>query len=560
MSSIGSQDDGHSAKDGVKTAIKSLKKSLKIKSSSSSSRKNRPGSSSSTRSSSLLSRRSSTYAPSANDSMITGSAATDGSTPISDSAKEASTKPLARIESRGRRVVTESAASAAHASPIPSVTAENKVPIATQGSPMTGDGTRSQNLQTKPQKEEKHNVSDTSSAPPLQQRPSLGLETEHVSSTVPEMNVLPATPISDSSREVSHKNTPVRKPVAAITSQQRHRDFTAPARYAASTSPSPKEQRDYEMSSGSGILSSFFNAASAAAGKLSSSLANNNINNNEQQTTGAQDENLHSQAELNGRIGHIRNRSQSAPLQAGHDEVSEESDLDDDSPKTNTPLGMGHLSLTNLQNDSQASLLLSGGTPTSPAQHPRHASLINEHIQNKGLHRSASENIAKPSSSPGRSPSRTSNEDPYNNNRRRLTVSTFDTRVSQSGGEDSESRSISSLSRNKDRRRSSARVQRGRMQSTDSLRGRNSIASDTASMEPRVRKGKITGFAVASGKRNRDFHNLFKSVDEDDYFIDDYGCALNKEILIQGRLYVSERRICFNSNIFGWVTNVSHTS
>lgn len=36
----------------------------------------------------------------------------------------------------------------------------------------------------------------------------------------------------------------------------------------------------------------------------------------------------------------------------------------------------------------------------------------------------------------------------------------------------------------------------------------------------------------------------------------DYGCALQKEILLQGRLYVSEQHICFNSNIFGWVTNV----
>jgi hypothetical protein len=25
---------------------------------------------------------------------------------------------------------------------------------------------------------------------------------------------------------------------------------------------------------------------------------------------------------------------------------------------------------------------------------------------------------------------------------------------------------------------------------------------------------------------------------------------------VQGRMYVSEHYICFNSNIFGWVTNV----
>jgi len=67
---------------------------------------------------------------------------------------------------------------------------------------------------------------------------------------------------------------------------------------------------------------------------------------------------------------------------------------------------------------------------------------------------------------------------------------------------------------------------------------------------------KPSGFAVASTKRNRDFHNLFKSVPEDDYLIEDYGCALQKEILLQGRLYVSERHICFYSNILGWVTTL----
>ncbi|KAF8543113.1 hypothetical protein BDD12DRAFT_727055 [Trichophaea hybrida] len=67
---------------------------------------------------------------------------------------------------------------------------------------------------------------------------------------------------------------------------------------------------------------------------------------------------------------------------------------------------------------------------------------------------------------------------------------------------------------------------------------------------------RATGFAVANTKRNRDFHNLFKSVPEEDYLIEDYGCALQREILLQGRLYVSERHICFYSNILGWVTTL----
>ncbi|KAK7927114.1 hypothetical protein PG985_004112 [Apiospora marii] len=67
---------------------------------------------------------------------------------------------------------------------------------------------------------------------------------------------------------------------------------------------------------------------------------------------------------------------------------------------------------------------------------------------------------------------------------------------------------------------------------------------------------KLTGFAVASKKRNRDFHNLFKSVPDDDYLIEDYSCAIQREILAHGRLYVSEGHLCFSSNIFGWVTTL----
>lgn len=67
---------------------------------------------------------------------------------------------------------------------------------------------------------------------------------------------------------------------------------------------------------------------------------------------------------------------------------------------------------------------------------------------------------------------------------------------------------------------------------------------------------RLTGFAVASKKRNRDFHLLFRSVPEDDYLIEDYSCALQREIILAGRIYVSEGHICFSSNILGWVTTL----
>lgn len=80
----------------------------------------------------------------------------------------------------------------------------------------------------------------------------------------------------------------------------------------------------------------------------------------------------------------------------------------------------------------------------------------------------------------------------------------------------------------------------------------STLANPTAGLAER----RPTGFAVASGKRNREFHQTFRSVPEDDYLVEDYSAALQRDILLQGRLYVSEKHICFSSNILGWVTNL----
>ncbi|KAI9468267.1 MAG: hypothetical protein EXX96DRAFT_591515 [Benjaminiella poitrasii] len=66
----------------------------------------------------------------------------------------------------------------------------------------------------------------------------------------------------------------------------------------------------------------------------------------------------------------------------------------------------------------------------------------------------------------------------------------------------------------------------------------------------------VNNFYVANPKRNSDFHALFRSIPENDSLVEDFGCALQKEILLQGRIYISEDHICFNANIFGWVTNL----
>ncbi|MCJ1308024.1 hypothetical protein MMC25_001674 [Agyrium rufum] len=101
-----------------------------------------------------------------------------------------------------------------------------------------------------------------------------------------------------------------------------------------------------------------------------------------------------------------------------------------------------------------------------------------------------------------------------------------------------------------------------------SRRGRNNSANTANSVSAAIGAShaafsqvngsvpRLTGFAVASKKRNRDFHQLFRSVPEDDYLIEDYSCALQREILLAGRIYVAEGHICFSSNILGWVTTL----
>ncbi|RKP13469.1 hypothetical protein BJ684DRAFT_6223, partial [Piptocephalis cylindrospora] len=62
-------------------------------------------------------------------------------------------------------------------------------------------------------------------------------------------------------------------------------------------------------------------------------------------------------------------------------------------------------------------------------------------------------------------------------------------------------------------------------------------------------------WSAAVKKRNADFHALFPTVPPREALLEDYGCALQREILLQGRLYITERHICFHANIFGWVTD-----
>ncbi|ORX47684.1 GRAM-domain-containing protein [Hesseltinella vesiculosa] len=56
--------------------------------------------------------------------------------------------------------------------------------------------------------------------------------------------------------------------------------------------------------------------------------------------------------------------------------------------------------------------------------------------------------------------------------------------------------------------------------------------------------------------RDKDFHMNFKSVPLEEHLIQDFKCALQKDVQLQGRLYVSKQHVCFKSNILGYVTSV----
>ena len=65
-----------------------------------------------------------------------------------------------------------------------------------------------------------------------------------------------------------------------------------------------------------------------------------------------------------------------------------------------------------------------------------------------------------------------------------------------------------------------------------------------------------TQYRYACERRNSEFHQLFPEVTEDDRLLDDFSCALSREILLQGRIYISEHFLCFNSSLLGWVTTL----
>lgn len=69
---------------------------------------------------------------------------------------------------------------------------------------------------------------------------------------------------------------------------------------------------------------------------------------------------------------------------------------------------------------------------------------------------------------------------------------------------------------------------------------------------------KLRNVSYAAEKKNNEFHTIFKEagISPEEKLLTDFSCALSRDILLQGRMFISEKHICFNSSILGWVTTV----
>ena len=63
-------------------------------------------------------------------------------------------------------------------------------------------------------------------------------------------------------------------------------------------------------------------------------------------------------------------------------------------------------------------------------------------------------------------------------------------------------------------------------------------------------------FSVSYKAKNSNFHKYFRNIPQTERLLEDYACALVKDILIQGRIYISQNWICFHANILSWETTL----
>ncbi|KAJ3210255.1 hypothetical protein HDU67_005450 [Dinochytrium kinnereticum] len=63
-----------------------------------------------------------------------------------------------------------------------------------------------------------------------------------------------------------------------------------------------------------------------------------------------------------------------------------------------------------------------------------------------------------------------------------------------------------------------------------------------------VKKRSTGAVAIASERENVEFHRLFRTVAPEDRLIDDFPCALRRDVTVRGRLWVSKHHLAFSSS------------
>lgn len=91
----------------------------------------------------------------------------------------------------------------------------------------------------------------------------------------------------------------------------------------------------------------------------------------------------------------------------------------------------------------------------------------------------------------------------------------------------------------------------------DSSKSESSGSKEKKDTRTKKKSSWFNSFYPTYKSRSEDFKRLFKDVPDDERLVVDYSCALQKEILVQGRLYVTQNYLCFYANIFGWETNLT---
>ncbi|XP_055610538.1 protein Aster-B-like [Uranotaenia lowii] len=130
-----------------------------------------------------------------------------------------------------------------------------------------------------------------------------------------------------------------------------------------------------------------------------------------------------------------------------------------------------------------------------------------------------------------------------------------------SGGTDKSDDNLDSCSKSSDSCNLVA-VGEATSQLTGASSQKSSSAKSQKNLAERAKKTPWYNAIYPSYKaRTEEFKKLFREVaaatGDDERLIVDYSCAIQKDILVHGRLYVSQNYLCFHANIIVWETRLS---